>query len=130
MDGFESVRDFLIVLVSAFWLWLGVMAFRHPRHLLRGFGIDTQTIDARNEVRGIYGGFPLAMSAILIGSLFAPHLKDGIAICIGAATLGMCLGRAISGIIDHKLGKLPKLFGAIELAIAAILILPALVASH
>jgi hypothetical protein len=130
MGSSNFIQHLLIGTAAIFWLWLGIMAFARTKHLLRGFGIETSVADSWNEVRAVYGGFPLAMAAILIVSLFAPVLTDGIAVCVGSAMLGMCLGRLVSGILDRTLGRMPQIFAAIEFVVAMILILPVLIKFH
>lgn len=127
MDNVGLIQSALVAACSLFWLWLGVMAFRYPKHLLRGFGIEAPVPDSWNEVRAIYGGFPLALAGLLMTAPFLPRLIDGIALTVGVATLGMCIGRCASAILDRSFGRMPRIFAAIEFAIAGILILPVLI---
>lgn len=116
------LKIILIAPCAAFFGWLGVMALRYPSGLLRGFGIVAEGPDAANEIRAVYGGLPLMMSAALLISLVRPELRNPAALAVAAASLGMALGRMISAGLDHKIGRLPASFFAIELAVAAALV--------
>lgn len=112
----------LLIIAAGYFLWLGVLAMRRPRNLLRGFGITAPTADGQNEIRAIYGGFPLALAAVLLLPIVRPELLDGIVVTSAAAVLGMVAGRLISAAVDRSFGRFPLIFTAVEIAIAAILI--------
>lgn len=112
----------LVLIPAVFFITLGVVAIRRPDELLRGFGIVAETVDARNEIRAVYGGFPLALGLTLCGAaLVRSDLSTGIVATAAAATLGMSAGRLISAGIDRRFGPLPLVFTAVELAIAGML---------
>lgn len=104
-----------------FYLALGVVALAKPTTLLTGFGLPAQSLDARNEVRAVYGGFPIAVAALVIWSLSGAEHASGILLSLAVASLGMALGRLVSAAIDGSIGRLPALFIAVELVLAAML---------
>jgi hypothetical protein len=115
------MKTFAIILAAVFFLPIGVLAMYKPGRLLRGFGVHAPTADAWNEVRAVYGGFPIAMTAMLLGSLQRPDLTDGVAACVAAALGGMAAGRLVSAAIDRRFGRLSMVFMLLELAIAGLL---------
>ena len=113
-----------VVLAALFYAALGLVALIRPGQILLGFGIEANGTDARNEIRAVYGGFPLALAAALVIGLYVPTWRSGILVCAALSTGGMTTGRAISAIIDRRIGRLPLLFLGIELVIAALIALP------
>lgn len=108
-------------LAGLFYLALGLTAISRPANLLGGFGFPAHGADARNEVRAVYGGFPLVVAALVAWSLSGATYGQGILIALAAASLGMALGRLVSAVIDRGIGRLPRLFIGIELVLAAML---------
>lgn len=108
-------------LAGLFYLALGLAAIARPATLLGDFGFPAHGADARNEVRAVYGGFPLAVAGLVAWSLSGATHGQGILIALAAASLGMALGRVVSAVIDRGIGRLPLLFIGIELALAAML---------
>ncbi len=108
-------------LAGLFYLALGLTAIARPATLLGDFGFPARGADARNEVRAVYGGFPLAVAGLVAWSLSGATHGQGILIALAAASLGMALGRVVSAVIDRGIGRLPLLFIGIELALAAML---------
>lgn len=112
----------LVALVAAFFLGMGVVALCDPERVSALFGTDELTIDGRNEVRAVYGGFGLAMAASLATALVTPSLRPGVIACLAAALVGMAFGRVVSRVIDGSAGMHPKLFLGVELALSAMLL--------
>jgi hypothetical protein len=108
-------------LAGTFYLALGVAALARPSTLLTGFGLVVAGRDGRNEVRAVYGGFPLAAAALVFSTLAgAPH-ADGVLLALAGSTLGMALGRVVSAAVDGGIGQLPLIFVFVELIVAALL---------
>jgi hypothetical protein len=105
-----------------FYLALGLTALARPATLLSGFGLSAQGVDARNEVRAVYGGFPLAVAGLVAWSLSGAPNASGIFLALAVASLGMAMGRLASALIDRRIGRLPTLFTGIELALALLLL--------
>lgn len=97
---------------------IGVSAMIRPRNLLKGFSIEANEPESRNEIRAVYGGFPLAVAALLILSLTRPDLSDGILIALATSSAGMAIGRIVSVLIDRKLGRDPAIYIVLELIVA------------
>jgi hypothetical protein len=110
-----------VVLGALFFGVIGVAAMKRPHNLLRAFGIETKEVDARNEVRGIYGGFPLAVAGLLLFSLTRPDLSNGILVALATCSVAMAAGRIVSAIIDGEMGKAPRLWAILEVIVAALI---------
>jgi dolichol kinase len=108
-------------LAGLFYLALGLAALARPTTLLSGFGLAAEGVDARNEVRAVYGGFPLAVAGLVAWSLSGTPNATGILLALAVASLGMALGRLMSAVIDRRIGRLPALFAGFELALALLL---------
>ena len=115
------MRAILIAAASLFYLTLGLTALVRPETLLSGFGIRIQGRDGSNEVRAVYGGFPLAVAGLLSFSLFHVELSDGVFLALAVVTLGMAVGRTISALIDCGIGRLPAILIGIEVLVAAMI---------
>jgi Domain of unknown function (DUF4345) len=105
-------------MATLFFGAIGVTAMIRPHNLLEGFGIETKDLDARNEMRGVYGGFPLAVAGLLLFSLTRPDLSDGILVALASCSAAMAAGRFVSGVIDRGMGKTPLLWATLELIVA------------
>ena len=85
-------------------LYLGQLLFAamgagllwRPQYLTRLTNVELTTIEARNEVRAVYGGFGIAMAIALFIALVWSPLRAGITLTIGLALLGMAAGRGYS----------------------------------
>jgi hypothetical protein len=109
----------LVVLIAVGFLLMGLAALVAPERILATFGVAVTTADGRNEVRAVYGGFGVAMAAMLGVALDAPQLAPGILACLAAALGGMAGGRLVSAALDRGAGRAPVVFGALE-ALAAV----------
>lgn len=114
----------VIIVVGVFFAGMGLYAMAAPAALLRPFGLVPRESTARAEVRAVYGGFGLAMAAVLGYAAVTPgQLRTGIVITVAAALAGMALGRIVSGLIDSRTGFYPNWFYClVEAAAAAALI--------
>lgn len=108
-------------LAGLFYLALGLAALARPATLLAGFGLVAEGIDARNEVRAVYGGFPLAVAGLVVWSLSGTPHAVGILLALAVASLGMALGRLVSALVDRRIGRLPAWFIGVEVALALLL---------
>ena len=107
-----------VVLIAVFFLGMGLFALAVPASVLSFFGVAVTTVDGRNEVRAVYGGYGVAVAAVLIVALALPDLRGGILVCQGMALLGMAAGRVVSVLLDRSPGFYPVLFGALEVLMA------------
>ena len=55
----------VIGIIAVFFLGMGVYALAAPAALVRPFGITLAEDASRSEVRAVYGGFGLAIAAVL-----------------------------------------------------------------
>jgi hypothetical protein len=109
---------FLVGFAAVFYLGLGLAAIAIPSRLLAGFGFVVIKNDTRNEIRAVYGGFPLAASALLVFSLSETPYSSGILLALAASTLGMAIGRMVSAFMDRSLGLFPAIFIVVEVVVA------------
>lgn len=94
---------------------MGLGALARPVMVTQQFGISSLDIDGRNEVRAVYGGFGLTISAALVLALLIPDLRAGISATVALALAGMAIGRLISASIDWHIGRYPLVYLIIEL---------------
>ena len=86
----------VIVVAGLFFAGMGILALAAPARLVAPFGIAVAEPAARSEVRAVYGGFGLAVAAVLAVAVTSPDLRPGVLITVGAALAGMALGRVAS----------------------------------
>ena len=96
------------------FFFMGAVALISPTRVTGQFGIPTLDADGRNEVRGVYGGFGVAVSAALMATLLVANWREQAAIAVAVALGGMALGRLVSAIVDRHIGRFPMLYGIIE----------------
>jgi len=112
----------LIAVVATFFLLMGLIALAAPAQVLAPFGVSVTTIDGRNEVRAVYGGFGVAVAMLLIVARSRPVLRGGVLVAVATALAGMAAGRVLAALVDGPPGPFPRLFCAVELVLAAMLI--------
>ncbi|WP_208301307.1 DUF4345 domain-containing protein [Mycobacterium sp. DL440] len=119
-DQEATVGIAVIVVVGVFFLGMGVYALAAPQTILRPFDYDLRTAAARAEVRGVYGGFGIAIAVVLAYAAMAPgEVRAGILITVGAALAGMAVGRALSAVFDERTSFYPNWFYCLVEAIGA-----------
>ena len=110
------------ILLPAFgFAAMGLVALLQPHRVTGQFGIPALSVDGRNEVRAVYGGFGLAMAAMLVAAAIQPSLQTGVCLAVAAALLGMAIGRLASAAMDRELGRWPRVYLGMELAAALLL---------
>lgn len=110
----------VMVVVGAAFALMGVAAIARPALVPAQFGATAPTSDARTEIRAVYGGFGLAMAALLISAaLSADSRRDGIALTVGIALAGMALGRAVGAVLEHPKGVYPTIVFLLGETVAA-----------
>lgn len=115
--------NIIIVLAACGFALMGIGAIVKPNVVTQQFGIPQLSVAGRSEVRGVYGGFGLAMAAILFVALMTPDLRTGITITAAVALLGMAAGRIISALIDRSLPRVALLYLVIEVVMGALLLM-------
>ena len=106
---------------AAFFAGMGVRALIAPAKMLRPFGITLSDGASRAEVRAVYGGFGLAIAAILGYAISTPEqVRTGILLAVSAALVGMAFGRVCSAIAGDRTSFYPNWFyGLVEVILAA-----------
>lgn len=109
----------VIVVVGVFFLGMGGYAFVAPAALVRPFRLVADSPESRSEVRAVYGGFGLAVAAVLGLAAFDSGLRAGIVVTVGAALAGMAVGRLVSRVLDRGTAFYPIWFYCCVEAVAA-----------
>ena len=119
------MSDVVILVVALGFAAMGLAALVRPADVLAQFGVEVGTADGRNEVRAVYGGFGLAVAAMLtVAALGDPTTADGIVVAVAVSLLGMAAGRLLSAVRERPSGLYPVwTYFAIEVVSAAALLL-------
>ena len=104
-----------------FFAGMGVAAIVRPRSVVSFVSFEPETVDARNEVRAVYGGFGIAIALILLIASDMAELRSGVLITVACALGGMAGGRLLSLFIE-KPGVWPICFIFMESALAGLLL--------
>lgn len=107
--------------VALFLFGMGVAALIRPAYVVSFFGMKPESVDARNEVRAVYGGFGVALAALLLATIRHPELTTGCYVTIATALLGMAFGRIVSTVIERP-GRWPFVFFIVEIILASLLL--------
>ena len=114
----------VIAVIAVFFLGMGVYALAAPVALVRPFGTTLGGAASRSEVRAVYGGFGLAMAAVLAyAAVDAGSNRTGITLAVGIALAGMAFGRLASAVVDGRTPFYPNWFYFGVEAIAAAVLL-------
>jgi hypothetical protein len=97
------------IMAAVLFVGMGVYGLAAPTRLVAPFDISLGSATSRAEVRAVYGGFGLAIAAILLVSLTSPELRTGILLTVAAALAGMAFGRVVSA-IDGRTSFYPNWF--------------------
>jgi hypothetical protein len=119
------VNDAVVLVVAAGFALMGLGALVRPRMVLEQFGVAVETPEGRNEVRAVYGGFGIAVAALLaVAALGDPSTAEGIVVAGAVALFGMAGGRVVSALVDRPAGLYPVwVYFAIEVIAGAALLL-------
>jgi hypothetical protein len=110
----------VIGVIAVFFLGMGVYALAAPAALVRPFGITLAESASRSEVRAVYGGFGLAIAAVLgYAAVANGELRTGILITVAAALAGMAVGRVAAAILGDRTAFYPNWFYCLVEALAA-----------
>lgn len=109
-----------VALVALAFLGMGLVALLRPRRIGDYFGVHFDSVDGRNEVRAVYGGFGLAIAGLLVAAERLPTLREGVLVTVAVALAGMALGRVLGALVERP-GRWPLVFGGLEVAGAAAL---------
>ncbi len=117
--------DLALVAAAALFALMGLGALAAPDIVTRQFGAPPLTPAGRNEVRAVYGGFGVAMAALLLWTLRAPELREGVCLTLAVALFGMATGRLVSALIDRRIDRAPLFYLLLEIAAGAALLFAA-----
>ena len=117
----EIVADLLVAWPALFFLGMGVVALTRPAHVVDRFGTEVETLDGRNEIRSVYGGFGVAVAFLLAWAVFTSGRGElWIPSVIAVLCLGMAIGRLVSLVADRTRGSaVVWRYVGLELALAA-----------
>lgn len=107
--------------VATFFAGMGVVALAVPYRIPEIFGGTAKTVDSRNEIRAVYGGFGLAVAGILVAA--PPSAREGVLIAVAVALLGMAAGRVVGFVVERPSQFYPTVaFLLVEIALGALLL--------
>lgn len=112
------------LIVAIFFAAMGVAALVRPALIWAPFGVEPTTPESRSEVRAVYGGFGLAIAALLVlTDDAAADLRDGVLITTAVSLLGMAAGRVVSAAMEPRtlLGT-PGFFLVVEAGLAGLVL--------
>ncbi|MGH8453943.1 MAG: DUF4345 family protein [Nevskiales bacterium] len=113
--------DIAVLIVALGFALMGGTAPIRPASVGRYFDVRIESVDGRNEVRAVYGGFGLAMALALFLATELPDLRAGVVACVALALAGMAGGRLFSALLERP-GFWPWFFCGVETAAAALLV--------
>jgi uncharacterized protein DUF4345 len=117
------LADALVLACALLFLAMGLYALAQPAAVVARFGIRVESAAGRNEVRAVYGGFGIAVAAMLAyAALTTGRGAFWIPSVIALAMIGMAVGRLASVALDRDRGSGQVwLFFCVEVALAAAL---------
>lgn len=116
------MTDAALIAIASLFALMGVLALARPGAVLAQFGVPALPPAGRNEVRAVYGGFGLAVAAVLLASLAAPALRAGVCLTVAVALGGMAAGRLVSAVMDRQLAAAPLAYLVVEVAVGSLLL--------
>lgn len=121
------MSDALVLIVAAGFAVMALAALARPRDVLGQFGVAVDTVDGRNEVRAVYGGFGLAVAALLaVAAIGDPSTSEGIVVAVAFALAGMAGGRLVSSALEPPRSLYPVwAYFSIEVVAAVLLLVAA-----
>jgi hypothetical protein len=118
----------VIAVIGVFFAGMGIYALAAPAALVRPFGTTLGGAASRSEIRGVYGGFGLAIAGVLVFAIVEQgDIRTGIVITVGVALAGMAFGRIVSAVVDDGTAFYPNwLYCLVEIIAATALFAVAL----
>jgi hypothetical protein len=114
----------MIIAVAVFFAGIGMFGLVAPTALVRPFRMELPVPEARTEVRAVYGGFGVAVAALLVAAaLDVGGIRRGAVVAVAVALAGMALGRLVGRLVDRPTAFYPIWFYFwVELVAAAVLL--------
>ncbi|MEU0453565.1 DUF4345 family protein [Streptomyces sp. NPDC006129] len=106
------MSSLLIGAVALFFLGMGLFGLVAPGALTRPFGIELTGPEARAEVRAVYGGFGVAVGALLAWTVLgaAGGLRSGVVLTVAVSLAGMAFGRLVARAVERPSAFCPSWF--------------------
>lgn len=93
----------VVVVVAVLFAGMGLVALAAPKVIWAPFGVVPETPASRNEVRAVYGGFGIAIAALLfLAESHGADFRAGVIVAVAFALFGMAGGRIVSALIEPK----------------------------
>ena len=113
----------LTTFVAVFFVGMGLIGLFAPERITAIFGTPALSLAHRNEIRAVYGGFGVAIGALLFFAPSMPAMTAGIYLSVAVALAGMAGGRVVSALLERPSGLYPEWFYfGVETALAAVLV--------
>jgi len=107
----NTVASLTIAVIGVFFLAMGTYALFSPGALVAPFRLSAQSPESRSEVRAVYGGFGIAVAAVLgAAALDVGDIRAGAVTTVGLALVGMAGGRLVSRLFDTAVRFYPIWF--------------------
>ncbi|MFB7930913.1 DUF4345 family protein [Streptomyces sp. NPDC056039] len=99
-------------IVALFFLGMGLFGLVAPRALIRPFGIELSVPEARAEVRAVYGGFGVAVGALLAWAVLGGSggVRSGVVLTVAVSLAGMAFGRLVARVVERPSAFYPSWF--------------------
>jgi hypothetical protein len=100
---------------------MGFGALVRPALIWAPFGVSPTTAESRSEVRAVYGGYGLAVAALLVLTDDSADLRDGVLVAVAVSLAGMAAGRVASALVEPRtLLRSPGFFLVLEAGLAVL----------
>jgi hypothetical protein len=120
----HGVDTMIVAAAALFFLGMGVLALARPAGLVAPFGISLSGPDARLEVCAVYGGFGIAVAALLGVAALDPPAHRGEVLAVAVALFGMAGGRLLGRLRDRPHAFYPVWFYFwVEVVVGVLLLL-------
>ncbi|MFI6865884.1 DUF4345 family protein [Nocardia sp. NPDC050406] len=104
----QTAQTVVLIIVALAFLGMGGYALAAPAALARPFHLRADTPPGRSEIRAVYGGFGLAIAAVLaVAALDLAETRRGVVVTVAAALAGMAVGRLVSRLLDAPVAFYP-----------------------
>ncbi|TMR93010.1 DUF4345 family protein [Nonomuraea basaltis] len=99
----------VIAVVAAFFLGMGVYGLVAPAALIRPFRIIADSVEARTEIRAVYGGYGVAVAGLLmVAAADAGGIRRGVVTAIAVSLWGMAFGRLVARAVERPSAFYPS----------------------
>lgn len=110
----------MLYLAAACFAVMGITALAAPIRFAEPLGLNPTPRRGTNEVRAVYGGFGLAIAALLIAVADDPALRPGACTAVALALYGMAAGRLVSAAVERGIHPLMAFFVLFEVGLGTL----------